>query len=234
MPTEQRWREGFFYNWPFPLGPRLTGWEEETGGQRSACSLPPTHTHKLPKQRKQTEECLGPGWFGNLDKPSPSSCFRHIFFTDVSVTPKQDTLKQNTSQCTTHSQRCRRKRCSLAHANIRAGWRQALQFSVGSRVLHKTSVTLIHHGEWCMVCANHPGKPRSLGLQTPQSCCLIVYSAISGILVFFPCLRKLRTWESCWQRFIVSEVHENWMLVLLVLCWVFFCYVRDKDHAPNI
>lgn len=166
MPTEQRWREGFFYNWPFPLGPRLTGWEEETGGQRSACSLPPTHTHKLPRQRKQTEECLGPGWFGNLDKPSPSSCFRHIFFTDVSVTPKQDTLKQNTSQCTTHSQRCRRKRCSLAHANIRAGWRQALQFSVGSRVLHKTSVTLIHHGEWVCVC-KPPWKAPLFGSANP-------------------------------------------------------------------
>lgn len=25
MPAEQRWREFFFYNWPFPSGPRLAG-----------------------------------------------------------------------------------------------------------------------------------------------------------------------------------------------------------------
>ena len=62
MPAEQRWREGFFYNWPFPSGPRLPGWEEETGGQRSVWSLSLQHTHThshTQRDRKDGPDCGG-------------------------------------------------------------------------------------------------------------------------------------------------------------------------------
>lgn len=45
-------------------------------------------------------------------------------------------------------------RSTAAHVNIRATWPRAMTLSVGSCVLHKTSVTLKHREERVCVCVS--------------------------------------------------------------------------------
>lgn len=220
MPAEQRWREGFFIIGLFLWVPDSLAERRRRGGQRSVCLIL-TNTHRPQRQSKlwrtPGRHQEGWRWCRNLDKPSLSNYCRHGCFTGQARNTK---TKHSLTQSKTHSlwllQNAQTKRSTAAHVNIRAGWLLAMRFSVGSCVRHKTSVTLMHRGECvcvhvCVHFTNRPWKAPLLkshvSLQTLQSCCLIVYSVISGSKENF---RPERVWVEVFSH---REVRENRTLV---------------------
>lgn len=113
--------------------------------------------------------------------------------------------------------------------NVRAGWPRAPKLSVGSCVLHKTSMTLMHHGECLCVCVCALCKPpwkapllkSHVGLQTLQRCCLIVYSAISGS-PFISAFKKAGNLREFVRRFALSQEGSG-KLNVVVAFLVLFC-----------
>ncbi len=219
MPTEQRWREGFFfYNWLFPSGPRLTGWEEETGGQRSACSLSPTHTHSHTHTHTHTDHKDGPngrglqehirrvwdwGDVGTSIKPSPSNYCRHSSFTgQAHYTKTKHTHTQSLTKYHTLPSYYKKVWKHTHNALLQHMWTSE---QVGPRPWSPLWVAVFYIRQaWpsctmenvcvcvcvcvCPLCKppwKAPLLKSHVGLQTLQSCCLRVYSAISGSTGYF-------------------------------------------------
>lgn len=144
------------------------------GGDRGTeeYSLSPTHT-QTHTDRKDSSNCGGVQedtrrvW----DRGDVETSINHRRLITVAtvlslaklVTPKQNThmhwlTKQHTTTAVrkasenTHTH-TKTVRSTAAHVTIRATWPQAMTLSVGSCVLHKTSVTLKHREERVCVCA---------------------------------------------------------------------------------
>jgi len=153
-------------NCPFPSGPRLTGWEEETRGDRGVhvVSLQQTHTHThtdhkhSPKWRELQEHMRRLWGWGDVG----TLMNHHSLITVATALSWPSTLHQNKAHIhtiythsqtvttmSTHTHTHTHTQTTSAHVNMS---RFTSKFPLGSCVLDKTSVTLMHHEACVCVC----------------------------------------------------------------------------------